>query len=284
MFLSHVRVERALSPRTVEAYGRDLSRLAQHADEAGIVDVSGLTYDGVERFLRSLPIETRSKNRVLSAIRGLCKFLVREKLLDHDPSRLVVRQKTRTNLPKVLGKDSIETIAAVIPTDTSRGLRDRAMLLLSYGSGLRVSELVSLRLGDLDLSRGTVMPLGKGSKRRVVPVGEIALAALDDYLAERAGLKHAARSDVVFLSPRGKALSRQAFFKNLGRYAVLAGFAPISPHKLRHSFATHMLEGGADLRSVQSMLGHASISTTEIYTHVALDHVRKTYERAHPRA
>jgi integrase/recombinase XerD len=171
-----------------------------------------------------------------------------------------------------------------VPTpDTLRGKRDRAMLYLLYACGLRVSELVTLELGDLDRARGVVAPLGKGGKRRLVPIGDAALEPLDDYLAARAETP-GATSPFVFLS-RGKSrLTRQGFWKLLATYARAAGIGrPVSPHKLRHSFATHLLEGGADLRSVQTLLGHADISTTEIYTHVTGDHVRRAHKKAHPR-
>ncbi len=168
---------------------------------------------------------------------------------------------------------------------TFRGLRDRTMLHVLYATGLRVSELESLAVFDVDRARGVVSAFGKGAKRRLVPIGAPALAAVDAYLEARAVQLKSVRSDVLFVGPRGKALTRQAFFKNITRYARTAGILKnASPHKLRHSFATHLLLGGADLRSVQVMLGHADISTTQIYTHVALDHVKRVHEASHPRA
>lgn len=286
-YLDHLRVERALSPRTLDAYGRDLAKLVAHAEEHGVVEPRGLDAVVVASFLGRLAragLGARSASRHLSAVHGLVKFLMRERLLDRDPCSLLERPKLSRKLPKVLGVEDVLAIVEV-PDDASlRGLRDRAIVHVLYAAGLRVSEVCGLELRDLDLRKGVVTPLGKGGKRRVVPLGEPALAALDRYLAARA--KGAgASTNVVFLSARGRAMTRQAVWKLLKQYALGAGVAkPSSPHKLRHSFATHLLEGGADLRSVQALLGHADIATTEIYTHLADDHVRAAYFKAHPRA
>jgi integrase/recombinase XerD len=179
----------------------------------------------------------------------------------------------------------MERLLAAPDTSTDRGARDAAMLHLMYASGLRVSELCGLRVGDLDTKTGVVSALGKGSKRRLVPVGEVALAHLDTYLRDVRPRASNKSTPYLFVSPRGTRFSRQGFWKLVKRYAVVAGIrTPISPHKLRHSFATHLLRGGADLRAVQAMLGHADLGTTEIYTRVAQDHVLAAYSRAHPRA
>jgi integrase/recombinase XerD len=195
------------------------------------------------------------------------------------------RPKLGRRLPKVLTLDEVLAQLGAPDPNEPRGIRDRAMLSTMYAAGLRVSELCGLKLSDLDTTRGFVRVLGKGSKRRLVPIGDVALADLDQYLktarARHAGVEETA----LFVSPRGGALTRQAFWKIVLRYARQVGITkPISPHKLRHSFATHLLERGADLRSVQAMLGHQNIATTEIYTHVASDHVRRAFEAAHPRA
>jgi integrase/recombinase XerD len=188
-------------------------------------------------------------------------------------------------LPKVLSVDEILALLEVPDPSGFRGLRDRAMLHVMYAAGLRVSELVRLKLGDIERRKGIVMAHGKGGKRRLVPLGEPSLAALDAYLEARAAHPRSAATPALFLSPRGGALTRQAVWKLLTGYARAAGIdKPSSPHKLRHSFATHLLEGGADIRSVQALLGHADVSTTEIYTHLADDHVRAAYRKAHPRA
>jgi integrase/recombinase XerD len=294
-YLDHLRVERALSPRTLEAYAHDLAGLCAHAEERGTAAV--LDHDLVSTYLVSLGragLGARSAARQLSAVRGFAKFLLRERAIDADPCALVQRPRMGRRLPKVLGLAEVERLlaapSAVSPSPPSRSealraLRDRAMLEIMYEAGLRVSELVRLRPADVDRRKGLVSPLGKGAKRRLVPLGEQALEALDLWLAARAGDRRAAVSPFLFPSPRGGALTRQAFWKSVRRYARAAGIAkPTSPHKLRHSFATHLLEGGADLRSVQALLGHADISTTEVYTHLADDHVRAAYLRAHPRA
>jgi integrase/recombinase XerD len=289
-YLTHLRVERALAPNTVEAYAHDLARLCEHAEQelGRVPDAAALDERVVSTFLVRLGSEgigARSAARHLSAVRGLAKFLVRERALAADPCALVERPRVGRKLPKVLTVGDIGTLLTAPDEASLRGLRDRAMLHVMYAAGLRVSELVGLKLGDLDLRKGVVMPVGKGQKRRLVPLGEPALDALDAYLKRRAELPGAAKSAVVFLSPRGGALTRQAAWKMITRYARSVGISkPSSPHKLRHSFATHLLEGGADLRSVQTLLGHASATTTEVYTHLADEHVRAAYRRAHPRA
>lgn len=287
-FLDHLRVERGRAPLTVEAYGRDLSRFVAHAEEEGVRRVAKLTPTVVSSFMVRLGrdgLGARSAARYLSAVRGFCRFLLREGELSHDPSALVVRPRIGRRLPGVLDGDEVERLLAAPDPTIARGRRDRAMLFLMYAAGLRVSELVRLEVGDLDLRRGVVRAFGKGRKRRLVPVGEPAMDAVEAYLPDRTLHKAAPRSAILFLSPRGGALSRQGFFKAVKKYAVVAGITKnVSPHKLRHSFATHLLQGGADLRSVQAMLGHTDVSTTEIYTHVVGEHLRRVYDRAHPRA
>jgi integrase/recombinase XerD len=227
----------------------------------------------------------RSAARHLSAVRGFARFLVRERVLDADPCSLVDRPRIARRLPKVLDAREVLTLLDGPDPSKPRGVRDRAMLHVLYAAGLRVSELVGLKLADIDRARGLVFAYGKGGKRRVVPLGEPALDAVDAWLAVRAAMPRAAASPALFLSPRGGPLTRQAVWKMLRAVARATGVAkPSSPHKLRHSFATHLLEGGADLRSVQALLGHADIATTEIYTHLADDAVRAAYKKAHPRA
>ncbi len=288
-YLDHLRVERALSRNTLEAYARDLNQLAKTVGEDAAIDAidPGTLAKMMEQNVKR-GFGARSSARQLSGLRGFFKFLVKEKLVSEDPTALVERPKLSRRLPKVLGVSDIVSIAARPDDATSRGLRDVAMIHLIYACGLRVSELVGLRVADLDRERGVVSVLGKGGKRRLVPVGEVALAHVDRWLkdgrpevAERAR----AQSNALFLSPRGKPLTRQGFWKLLKRYARAAGVTtPTSPHKLRHSFATHLLQGGADLRAVQAMLGHADLGTTEIYTRVAQDHLRAAHAKAHPRA
>lgn len=289
-YLDHLRVERALAKNTLEAYARDLGKLATsltHEETAPLPEdispeaLSQMLVDNTEQGLSA-----RSSARQLSAIRGFCKFLVRERAAPDDATRRVSRPKLARKLPRVLSEDDVLRLLSAPGTDTPRGLRDTAMLQLMYASGLRVTELCELRSSELDRQRGVVSPLGKGQKRRLVPVGDVALAAIDAYLnGVRADTVNAESSPYLFVSPRGKRFTRQGFWKIVKRYAAIAGITmTLSPHKLRHSFATHLLRGGADLRAVQAMLGHADLGTTEIYTRVAQDHVRAAYDKAHPRA
>lgn len=287
-YLDHLRVERGLAQRTVGAYASDLARLLAHAESEGISEPRQLGPRVVSSFLVELGragVSARSAARLLSAVRGWCRFLVKENVLASDPCALVERPRLGRRLPQTLTVEEVVRLLEAPGRTSARNRRDRAMLHVMYAAGLRVSELVGLQLGDVDKRRGVVSAFGKGNKRRLVPLGEPALEALDEYLADRERHRWASRSAVLFLSPRGRALTRQAFFKRVRLHARSVGITKVvSPHKLRHSFATHLLEGGADLRSVQAMLGHADISTTEVYTHVVGDHARRAYRRAHPRA
>jgi integrase/recombinase XerD len=293
-YMNHLRVERALSPCTLEAYGRDLNKLLGFAEAAGIQRAEALDLGTVSGWLSSLArdgLAARSAARHLSAVRGLVKFLLREGILSADPTELSARPRFGRRLPRTLSETDVLRLLAAPDISTLRGLRDRAMLSVTYAAGLRVSELVGLKPGDVDLSRGIVSAFGKGGKRRLVPLGDVTLDHVQTYLAARAQLgvsapkRQKARPEALFPSPRGGPLTRQGFWKIVAGYARGIGLrGGVYPHQLRHSFATHLLTGGADLRSVQTMLGHASIATTEIYTHVTGDHVRKAYRRSHPRA
>jgi integrase/recombinase XerD len=302
-YLQHLRVERALSQNTVLAYGRDLGKLLAFAEASDVSEIEAVDLGVVSGWIREMSragLGPRSTARHLSAARGLCKFLMREGVLRSDPTELAARPRFGRKLPRALGEGEMVTLIEAPPPDTLRGLRDRAMLSLMYAAGLRVSELVSLTLGDVDRARGIVSAFGKGKKRRLVPLGEVALDHLTAYLearaadaaAKAAGLGGKAgrstsdkASPILFPSPRGGKLTRQAFWKIVGRTARGAGIrGHVHPHQLRHSFATHLLSGGADLRSVQTLLGHANVATTEIYTHVSQDRVRQAYRKAHPRA
>ena len=297
-YLQHLRVERALSQNTVMAYARDLAKLLAFAEASEVSEVEGIDLGVVSGWIREMSragLGPRSTARHLSSARGLCKFLMREGVLRADPTALSARPRFGRKLPRALGESEMVTLIEAPPPDTLRGLRDRAMLSLMYAAGLRVSELVSLTLGDVDRARGVVSALGKGKKRRLVPLGEVALDHLAAYLevrevdaaqkAARLGSTSPKVSQILFPSPRGGKLTRQAFWKIVGRTARGAGLrGHVHPHQLRHSFATHLLSGGADLRSVQTLLGHANVATTEIYTHVSQDRVRQAYRKAHPRA
>lgn len=297
-YLDHLRVERALAANTLSAYATDLAKLARFAEEKGVTTAAGLDLGTLTGWLATLAkdgLGARSAARHLSALRGLCKFLVREGLIEQDPTSLTARPRLGRRLPRALGESELVRLLETPDATTLRGLRDRAMLSVTYAAGLRVSELVRLELGDIDMKRGVVSALGKGSKRRLVPLGEVALEHLEEYLAAREAddavrkskqKKGSAKDEkLVFRSPRGGPLTRQAFWKIVGQHARAAGLrGGVHPHQLRHSFATHLLRGGADLRSVQTLLGHAHVVTTEIYTHVSRDHVRDAHRRAHPRA
>jgi integrase/recombinase XerD len=287
LYLDQLRVERALSPNTLLAYSRDLGKLLRFAEQYGLTDPAQLDLGHFSQWLARLTrtkLSARSLARHLSAVRGWMKFMLREGYVHKDATALVTRPKIGRRLPRTVSVDDMLSLITAPDVRTLRGLRDRAMMGLAYACGLRVSELVRLDLRDVDMKRGMVVALGKGDKRRLIPVGEQALDWLREYLEARA-LDASAQSTLLFPSPRGRALTRQGFWKIIGNYSRAVGLRErVHPHQVRHSFATHLLVGGADLRSVQTLLGHADISTTEIYTHVTRDHVRKAYDRAHPRA
>jgi integrase/recombinase XerD len=289
LFLSHVRLEKGLSANSVEAYGRDLRRYAEHLAGLGVTEWSAVGRTEVQAHLAWLVargLSPRSQARALSAIRGLHALLVREKLAALDATDEIDAPRPGRRLPSLLSRTEVEGLLAQPDPRRPAGRRDRAMLELLYATGLRVSELVGLELNDVNLETRVLLARGKGSKERVVPVGAPAAEAVRVYLlTAREALLRGRRSKHLFVTPRGGPLTRQGFAKLLDRCARGAGIRRrISPHKLRHSFATHLLEGGADLRAVQEMLGHADVSTTQIYTHVDRTHVRKLYDRFHPRA
>ncbi len=297
-FLRHLRLERNLSQNTCTAYGRDLRRFERFAHTTlrvstpDRVDRDTLTAYLVD--LRDAGLHDRSVARHMSTLRTFSRYLVEEGLLDESPAALLDMPRNPRSLPEVLSPDEVASLLAAPDVSTARGLRDAAMLETLYATGLRVSELVSLRIGDVDFDRGLVTCMGKGRKERLVPIGEQARASLLVYLAD--GRPFIARSAVargrrgghaapLFITGQGRPMTRQGFWKLIKRYAELAGIdKPISPHRLRHSFATHLLAGGADLRAVQAMLGHADIGTTQIYTHVHRERLRAIYDDAHPRA
>jgi len=282
-FLDSLAVERGLSPNTIAAYERDLWEHLSFLAARGVRDLGGveeshlIVYLGRLRRSGSAPATIMRK---LSAIRGFYRRLAREERIPADPTANLPAAQLRRRLPNVLSVEEVARLIAQPDTKTERGLRDHAMLELVYASGLRVSELVGLARGDLNLDLGLVRCVGKGSKERVVPVGRLAIEAVKAYLASRRDAAPA-----LFLGNKGRPLTRVAFWRIVGRYARQAGIrSPISPHTFRHSFATHMLDGGADLRAIQELLGHASIATTQIYTHVSTDRLREVYRACHPRA
>jgi len=285
-FLSYCRIEKGLSFNTIDAYRRDLGKLA--AFLAGIPGAE-LAPSALGRYLdwlRDSGLSSRSLARHLSTLRSFFAYLVREGLIRADPTAGIRSPRQWHKLPAYLSVGDMEKLLEAADPATPVGLRDRAMIHLLYASGLRVSELCRLQLTDLNEELGVVRVFGKGNKQRLVPVGRPALEALRAYLLQgRPALLKRRPSPYLFVSLRGRPLTRQAFWKLLAGYARRAGLVRrVYPHMIRHSFATHLLEGGADLRSVQLMLGHADISTTQVYTHVMRSRLRQTLDQHHPRA
>jgi integrase/recombinase XerD len=268
----------------MDAYTTDLSRFTTFFASAGLPDTDGLRHY-LDHLYQS-GLSHRSVARHLTTLRSFYGFLLREGATASDPTEHLRTPRQWQTIPKFLNLEEIEKL--ILAPDPARptGIRDRAMLQVLYATGLRVTELCRLGLGDLNTPLGFLKTTGKGNKQRLVPIGDEAIRAVEDYLARaRGGLLKGRASRFLFVTARGGCLTRQAFWKSLARYGRKAGiFRELTPHVLRHSFATHLLEGGADLRSVQAMLGHADISTTQIYTHVMRSRLRETVERHHPRA
>lgn len=284
-FLNFCRLEKGLSANTIQAYSTDLSEFSSFIGD--LAEFPGA--DGLQAWVDGLfhsGLSPRSIARKVTTVRNLYRFLLAEGDLETDPTERLRPPRQWQTIPKFLNLEEIEKVIAATDPSRPAGLRDRAMLQLLYASGLRVSELCRLGMGDLDLEFGILKTLGKGNKHRLVPVGREAVKAVRDYLeGARAALLKERQSRYLFVTARGSSMTRQGFWKLLGGYGRKAGiFRGITPHVLRHSFATHLLEGGADLRSVQVMLGHADISTTQIYTHVMRSRLRETVEKHHPRA
>jgi integrase/recombinase XerD len=290
-FLTHVRVEKGLSANTVSAYGRDMLKFEAFAKKQKL-SLQSVTRDHLVDFLSSLyhqKLESRTVARHLVTLRNFFRFALTQELIAEDPSANLESPKIHRSLPDYLRLEEVEKLLAQPDDQTPIGLRDRAMLEVLYSSGLRVSELTGLRVMDLDRSAGYVRCIGKGDKERIVPIGKKAMALVDRYLRDarpkliRKGA--VSNSPVLFLNRRGGRLSRVGVWKILSAYGRQAGLrVALTPHMLRHSFATHLLERGADLRSVQLMLGHSDISTTQIYTHVVEERLKQIYKAHHPRA
>ncbi|MGC4082064.1 MAG: site-specific tyrosine recombinase XerD [Vicinamibacterales bacterium] len=292
-YLDHLRVERRLADLTLESYARDLRALAQFAaGESRAIET--LDRQLLESFVRqqmATGLSPRSVARAVAAIRGFYRFLVLDRRLDHSPADDLLPPRAWPALPRHLSMDDVDRLIAQPDTSTPFGLRDRAMIELLYATGMRVSELINVRAADLHLDEGYLTCVGKGNKERIIPIGDQAVHWIREYqrhgraqLAARA--RATRRADPrLFLNTRGGAISRVGFWKVLAAHGRRAGIqAAISPHVLRHSFATHLLDRGADLRAIQMMLGHADLSTTQIYTHVLEARLRAVYDRFHPRA
>jgi len=285
-FINHLRVERGLADNTIESYSRDLIRFLRHLDKR---DISPLTAsrEDITEYIESLEgsLSLRSITRAVSALKMFFRFLINDGKLTESPARLLESIKLPRRLPGILSVEEVDLLLSRPDPSTILGLRDKAMLELLYATGLRVSELIGLRLVNINLEAGFVRTIGKGTKERMVPMGDKAREAIKSYLYDgRPGLLKCRSSPVLFINATGRQMSRQGFWKIIGQYGIMAGIKKrITPHSLRHSFASHLLEGGADLRSVQVMLGHADISTTQIYTHVSRDRLKQVHERFHPR-
>jgi integrase/recombinase XerD len=289
LFLDHLALERGLAQNTIVAYRRDLEAHLRFLAEIGCARPDRADESHLLRYLgrlRKAGVAPTTVLRKLSALRSFYRYLVSEALIAADPTANLESHRLEPRLPGVLSLAEVEAMLSKPDVKTARGLRDAALLELLYATGLRVSELTQLEVGDVNLKLGFVRCMGKGSRERIVPLGRKAIAALERYLSQaaqrptRKGDPHA-----LFPGRSGGKISRVACWRIIKRYAALAGVATrVSPHTLRHSFATHLLERGADLRAIQEMLGHADISTTEIYTHVSADHLREVYQSAHPRA
>jgi integrase/recombinase XerD len=287
-YMNYLAVERGLARNTLDAYGRDLARYLEFLEKDHVNALERITPAVVLRFLSYLKeagLSPRSRARTLAALRTFHKFLVREKLTADNPTDQVVSPKSLSALPHTLSPLDVENLLTSPQGETPLARRDRAMLEIIYATGLRVSELVSLKLGDLQMDVGYLTAFGKRSKQRIVPLGDAAIVSLREYLQYgRPGLDRERGSHYLFLNRSGEGLTRQGFWKIIKRRGREAGIRQsITPHTMRHSFATHLLENGADLRSVQAMLGHADISTTQIYTHVTRERLRKLHAQHHPR-
>jgi integrase/recombinase XerD len=287
-FLHYAAVEKGLSANTLEAYARDLRGYGSLLRGKGIVEVEKISPEEPLNYLKSLRgrgISARSQARVLSTLRGFHKFLLREQAGEENPLRRLRSPRVVPRLPSVLTPEEVDNLLRQPDAGRPLGIRDRAMLEILYAAGLRVSELVRLSVNDVNLEVGYVRTRGKGSKERIVPLGAAACRALKEYL-EGPRRFHPVRTSnpTLFVGRRGRGMTRQGFWKILKGYARAAKIQKrITPHMMRHSFATHLLERGADLRSVQSMLGHVDISTTQVYTHVSREHLKRVHRKLHPR-
>jgi integrase/recombinase XerD len=289
LFLTHVKVEKGLSANTVAAYQRDLAKFNVFAQKRKLT-LEGVSRDHLVEFLAGMyreKLESRTVARHLVTLRNFFRFAQVQELITTDPSLNLESPKIRRSLPGYLRLEEVERLLAQPDATKALGLRDRAMLEVLYSTGLRVSELIGLRVTDLDAKVGCIRCIGKGDKERIVPAGRKALGIVEKYLqnARPKLLGKGVSSQALFVNRRGKSLSRVGVWKILSGYGRRAGLrVALTPHMLRHSFATHLLERGADLRSVQLMLGHADISTTQIYTHVVEERLKQIYKAHHPRA
>ena len=285
-FISYLRIERGLSDNTVRAYSRDLVKFNQFLENKGLSPL-GMSPDRIREYIVMLRkgLSSRSVGRNISAVKMFFRFLVYEGVINDSPARHLETPRFSRRLPGVLSQAEIDRLLAQPDLSHPIGHRDRAMLEILYAAGLRVSELISLRSLDINLEAGYLRTLGKGSKERIVPIGEKAVRAVKEYLSGgRLQLTRGANPPSLFLNSRGRPMTRQGFWKIIKKYGIKAGIKKnITPHSIRHSFASHLLEAGADLRSIQIMLGHEDISTTQIYTHVIRERLKEVHQKSHPR-
>lgn len=288
-FLHYLIVEKGLAENTIQSYRRDISAYLIFIEtKLQITDINHVTRVHIMQFLSCLKDEGKSARTIarhIASIRSFHHFLILDKIVDHDPTVHIETPHPELKLPKVLNTDEVDTLLNTPDLTTTLGLRDKAMLELMYATGMRVSELVNLNINDVHLSLGFVRCLGKGNKERIIPIGKMATEALKEYLekARPKLINQKNKTDSLFMNHHGQRLSRQGFWKILKQMAVKAGIEKeLTPHTLRHSFATHLLENGADLRSVQELLGHSDISTTQIYTHVTKTRLKDVYNQFHP--
>jgi integrase/recombinase XerD len=279
-------IEKRNSANTVQSYRRDIRRFADTCQVKTPDAISTALLRSYLMQLRESGMASSSIARCLSSIKSFCRFLCNEDYLRENPAEILESPRLWRKLPRVISSEEVSAILESPNTDTSIGIRDKAMLEMLYATGVRVSELISLKTKDLDLEVGYLRSLGKGGKERVVPIGKIALDAVAVYMEKsRIVLLRGEKAEELFISRLGKKMSRQGFWKSLKNYTLLANVSGnVSPHSLRHAFATHLLENGADLRSVQEMLGHSDISSTQIYTHIMAKRMRDIHDRFHPRA
>ena len=286
-FLEYLVVERACSNNTLVSYRSDLNQFNEHVNLTHVNEIAARHIDNYVKYLSYKGYLSTTRSRKLASVRSFVSYLHSEGIIDHAPTDLIPTPKRSQHLPKVLKLSDVKKLLQ-LPLDVSSApdaMRDAAMLQIAYASGLRVSEIVGLDVEDVDFTVGSVRCMGKGSKERIVPVHRIALDSIDIYVRRGRVIFNQKQSKALFLNRRGNRLTRQGFWGIVKKYSKLIGLEnSMTPHTLRHSFATHLLEGGASIRHVQELLGHASISTTQIYTHLALEFVRDQYDNAHPRA
>ena len=284
-YLSYCRVEKGLAANSIASYETDLARLSIWTDKNEL-DLLTLTRQDLREWLIDLGTENLSENsrrRLISAVRGFYKFLMFDGHVTKNPAEDLVAPQKGVYLPRFLNRAEIEMLLSAPDTSTENGLRDRAILELMYASGLRVSEAVTLRIHDIDIDAGILTCTGKGSKTRRVPVGSSAVEWIKSYLAIRRKFENI-EVDKMFVNSNGSPITRQSIYVSITEHALKCGLVGVSPHTLRHSFATHLVQNNADIRSVQQMLGHTDISTTQIYTHITSTQLKKNYDRFHPRA